>query len=112
MQPKSSEHHNAKIILCPVLQRNSWEKCALAPHTVFMVHEIFITTTLGERSSPPGSVHMCKSKLIFKLPCPHSAAISRAAGPCDKSPLTRRTSQDTEIVAPWVTDDTKGFFWM
>lgn len=81
------------------------------PPTIFMVHEIFIVTTSGEWSSPPGSVHMCKSKLIFKLPCPDSAAISRAAAPLDESLLKGRTWQDTEIVAPWGTDETK-VFWM
>lgn len=70
------------------------------PLTIFMVHETFVVTTSGERSSPPGSVHMCKSKLIFKSPCPNSAAISRAAAPLDESLLMGRTWQDTGIVAP------------
>ena len=81
------------------------------PFTVFVVRETFMLTASGDQSSPPGSVLLCKSKLIFKLPCPNSAAISRAAAPRDESPLTGRTRRDTEIVAPWGFDDSK-VFWM
>ena len=81
------------------------------PLTIFMVHETFVVTTSGERSSPPGSVRMCKSKLIFKLPCPNSAAVSRAAAPLDVSLLMGGTWQDMKIIASWGTDDAK-VFWM
>lgn len=55
------------------------------PLTVFMVCEMFPVTTLGEWPSPVGSVQMYKNQLIFKLPCPNSAAVSRAAALLDES---------------------------
>lgn len=60
-----------------------------------MVCEMFPVTTSGEWPSPVGSVQMYKNKLIFKLPCPNSAATSRAADLLDES----LPWQDVEIMA-------------
>lgn len=70
------------------------------PLTIFMVHEIFIVATLGKQSSPPGSVHMCKRKLNFEVPCPNSA-VSRVATLLSVYLLMGRTWQETEVIAPW-----------
>lgn len=50
-----------------------------------MAREMFPVTTLGERPSLAGSVQLYKNKLIFQLPCPISAATSRAAALLDES---------------------------
>lgn len=70
------------------------------PLTIFMVHEIFMVATSCKQPSPPESVHMCKRKPNFKVPCPNSA-ISRVATLLDEHLLMGRTWQEIEIIAPW-----------